>query len=579
MSNDAIVNIVARDQTAAAAASAMRNIENIGLTARSVFGAFGVGLTAQAFVQLGRSAIQYGSEVSDAATATGVGIEQLQALQYVAEQAGAGADKMTQALIRAQKSGYDASRGLSTTTDALSKLGIKVADYVRLTPEKRLEALSVAMVGAKDQSNAVGAVMDLLGTRNAPKLMEVLQNLAIEGVDQLTDRLKGLGLVMDEYTSKRLDAAGDAIERFKRRVTILTGETMAWWESLAKTGDAFAINAERVYSKLDPVMAQFSRRQVAIANLAEMGVNTRPMQEMLDAEIKAYTATGELSGAMVGLGAAARESGADLADSAADVDKYSKSMQRVNDLIGQISVSRASPEQLSDVYGRQVSAMRDSMAAMKSQGLEKTPEYADTYAEMLETMVKLDRVQKTIDDRRAAALKKNDELTRAKRLAINPDSEADLLRSEISALEKQQETLRRGTTEWYEKRNEILEKHNQLIRIQGNLEQRNAAARESILSSILGGSASADGGQIAITKSRGSRLMADYSSPDFAGPWSSQSAARSISGNGFETLSVSSGVAEGGLEKIANSVERLAQKISETATRIGVVERQAMMAR
>lgn len=561
MSNDAIVNIVARDQTAAAAASAMRNIENIGLTARSVFGAFGVGLTAQAFVQLGRSAIQYGSEVSDAATATGVGIEQLQALQYVAEQAGAGADKMTQALIRAQKSGYDASRGLSTTTDALSKLGIKVADYVRLTPEKRLEALSVAMVGAKDQSNAVGAVMDLLGTRNAPKLMEVLQNLAIEGVDQLTDRLKGLGLVMDEYTSKRLDAAGDAIERFNRQVTILAGETIIAGEKASRSlGMSIA-------GLVEPKIAEMWKQYNS--DLERGAITMQTFNQYMQDHIRG---TSSATSAQIGFSESIEETA--IASSSLE-----KSMRRVNDLIGQISVSRASPEQLSDVYGRQVSAMRDSMAAMKSQGLEKTPEYADTYAEMLETMVKLDRVQKTIDDRRAAALKKNDELTRAKRLAINPDSEADLLRSEISALEKQQETLRRGTTEWYEKRNEILEKSNELIRIQGNLEQRNAAARESILSSILGGSASADGGQIAITKSRGSRLMADYSSPDFAGPWSSQSAARSISGNGFETLSVSSGVAEGGLEKIANSVERLAQKISETATRIGVVERQAMMAR
>lgn len=548
MSNDAIVNIVARDQTAAAAASAMRNIENIGLTARSVFGAFGVGLTAQAFVQLGRSAIQYGSEVSDAATATGVGIEQLQALNFAAEQAGAGADKMTQALIKANKSGYDAARGLSTTTEALDRLGIKVQDYVRLTPEKRLEALSVAMVGAKDQTSATGAVMDLLGTRNAPKLMEVLQNLAKEGVDPLTDRLRAMGQIMDEYTVRRLDEAGDAIERFKRRSTIAAGETIVWLERMRQTRLGWT----------------------------EVGVRDMPA---IDAT-SMVNSLAAMQQAWKGLGTEVSATTAEIEYSAEELEKHEAIMRRVGNLVGQISVARSSPEQLADVYGQQAAAMRSSLEEMRKNGLDQSPEYAATYENLLQTTIQLDRVQKTIDDRRAAALKKNDELTRANRLAINPDSEADLLRSEITALEKQQETLRRGTTEWYEKRNEILEKHNQLIRVQGDLEQRNATARESILSSILGGSASADGGQIAITKSRGSRLMADYSSPDFAGPWSSQSnPTRSISGNGFETLSVSSGVAEGGLEKIANSVERLAQKISETATRIGVVERQAMMAR
>jgi hypothetical protein len=180
------------------------------------------GMTAMA-----KSAIDLGSSITDMAVATRTGIEEIQVLNFAAQEAGASQEQMANLLVRVQKSASDAARGLSTAKDAFSKLNINASDFLELSPEQMLETVGQSLAQAGADTEAYGAALDLLGTRNAPKLMEVLQRLGTEGFDEIARQARESGQIMEEETARRLDNAADSIERFKKRSTILFGEAIA----------------------------------------------------------------------------------------------------------------------------------------------------------------------------------------------------------------------------------------------------------------------------------------------------------------------------------------------------------------
>ena len=176
---------------------------------------------------MARTAINLGSSITDMAIATRTGIEEIQVLNYAAQEAGASQEQMANLLVRVQKSASDAARGLSTAKDAFAKLNINADEFLKLSPEQMLETVGKSLAKSGADTEAYGAALDLLGTRNAPKLMEVLQRLGTEGFDEIARKARESGQIMEEETARRLDNAADAIERFKKRSTILFGEAIA----------------------------------------------------------------------------------------------------------------------------------------------------------------------------------------------------------------------------------------------------------------------------------------------------------------------------------------------------------------
>ena len=173
---------------------------------------------------MARSAIDAGSAITDMATATQTGIEELQALTFAAREAGASNEQMANLLVRAQKSANDAARGLSTAKDAFAQLGINAETFIDLAPERKLEVLGQALVKADGDTRAYGAALDLLGTRNAPKLMEVLQRLGTEGFDQMAIDARNAGQIMSDEVAKSMDKTADEIGNFKTKLTNLFAE-------------------------------------------------------------------------------------------------------------------------------------------------------------------------------------------------------------------------------------------------------------------------------------------------------------------------------------------------------------------
>lgn len=229
------IPITAKDNATRQIQRVKSQLMGLASTAKTVMsGLSGLGGVAgvAGITMLARSAISAGSAITDMATATQTGIEELQALTFAAREAGASNEQMANLLVRAQKSANDAARGLSTAKDAFALLGINVDKFINLAPERKLEVLGRAIVKADGDTRAYGAALDLLGTRNAPKLMEVLQRLGTEGFDTISEKARNANQVMSVETAQALDSASDQIENFKNAFIIEIGESIAGWGKL-----------------------------------------------------------------------------------------------------------------------------------------------------------------------------------------------------------------------------------------------------------------------------------------------------------------------------------------------------------
>lgn len=223
----ASINLKANDYATAKINNLKRSLLSLSATARTAVGSmtgFGSVAGVTGLSMMAKNAIDAGSAISDMATATQTSIEELQVLTFAAREAGASNEQMANLLVRAQKSANDAARGLSTAKDAFAQLGINAETFIDLAPERKLEVLGQALVTAEGDTRAYGAALDLLGTRNAPKLMEVLQRLGTDGFDKMAKDAKDAGQVMAEEVSQSMDNISDEIGNFKNRLNNLFAE-------------------------------------------------------------------------------------------------------------------------------------------------------------------------------------------------------------------------------------------------------------------------------------------------------------------------------------------------------------------
>jgi hypothetical protein len=222
--NRVSIQIAAQDATGRAIASAKANLHGLASTARTALGGLGVGLGVAGIARFTRSVVDYGSKLTDSAEATNTNVEALQALRYAATMAGASEKQLDMALVRVQKSAYDARNGLSTAARAFEKLGIEVEAFTRLPAERKLEEIGRAVANATDQQDAYGAALDIIGSRNAPRLMEVLRRLGTDGFEKLAQDAKQSVGIMAAETARALDAMADGLAAFGVKMKNLYGE-------------------------------------------------------------------------------------------------------------------------------------------------------------------------------------------------------------------------------------------------------------------------------------------------------------------------------------------------------------------
>lgn len=240
--------------------SAAKQMDKATSSIKQLAGAFGAGISIAVFTRMANNAIQAGSAITDMAISTRTGVEELQALTFAAREAGASNEQMANLLVRANKSANDAARGLSTASDAFEQLGIDAKAFLDLPSERKIEEIGKAIVRSKGDVRAYGSALDLLGTRNAPKLMEVLERLGTEGFDSVADAARKAGQVMNEQMAQRMDKTADRLEEFKTRMTNISAAVVS---SIMDISDALGtLAATAIYGDGDKVLREFAESQL-----------------------------------------------------------------------------------------------------------------------------------------------------------------------------------------------------------------------------------------------------------------------------------------------------------------------------
>lgn len=172
----------------------------------------GAAITAP-LVAATKAYIDAASAMVDMSDRTGVSVKALSGLAFAAEQSGTDVNALEVAL-KAMAKGVDAAaQGGDAATAVFDRLGLNVADLLRLKPEQRFLTLAEALSKIEDPGERAALAMKVFGKSGTALLPMLADGRA--GIEAMTERAAELGRVMDDDSARAAEALGDKIDQLK----------------------------------------------------------------------------------------------------------------------------------------------------------------------------------------------------------------------------------------------------------------------------------------------------------------------------------------------------------------------------
>ena len=175
--------------------------------------AFSIYAVARFASEMGKAA----DEIDNLSKATGASRENIQALSVVFEEGGHSGSEILQVLGRLRKNLEEATVN-EEYARSIQKLGLSFEDVTNLGADKIFEKIAKALrenAGNAEMGEAAG---NLLG-RSYSELAGVMNDLALEGLDPLRERLLSVSQIMDEDASKAADKLEERYSRLARTIS------------------------------------------------------------------------------------------------------------------------------------------------------------------------------------------------------------------------------------------------------------------------------------------------------------------------------------------------------------------------
>jgi hypothetical protein len=191
-----------------------------------------------------------GDQVAKMAKRTGMSVETLSELRFVASQTGTEFESLEMGFRRMQRSIYDAGRGMSTAVDALADLGLTFQDLDGLSPEEQFKLLGEAISRIEDPTKKAAIAMTLFG-RTGTNLLPMFASGA-KGIEALQEQARQLGLTMSAEDAKAAEDFTDALDKLWKVVKMgvfRVGAALA--PTLQQLADTFTDVAVKVGSWLE----------------------------------------------------------------------------------------------------------------------------------------------------------------------------------------------------------------------------------------------------------------------------------------------------------------------------------------
>lgn len=159
-------------------------------------GAFSVG----AIVETAREVTAFAGHMDDLSQKTGIGVEQLQALNYAASGSGVQIDSLASAVDKLAK---NLITGNSGAVDAVAALGLSTKDLIDMSPDQAFIAIATAIAKVPNPMEQAALAIELFGKSGADLLPLLKSNIA-----DLTAEAEKNGAVV----SKDLIEKGDELD-------------------------------------------------------------------------------------------------------------------------------------------------------------------------------------------------------------------------------------------------------------------------------------------------------------------------------------------------------------------------------
>jgi hypothetical protein len=221
-----IIEVVlqARNELSRVLQSAGRDVSSFGRavgtvgTGLSILGAAGVAAVAGAVA----TTVRFGDAMRDLSQRTGIGVESLSALKFVADQSGASIDSVAQSMKFLSVHAFSASRGSEEAEKAFKSLGVRLmgtGGTLRTTEELFLD--TVDALGRVDNEVQRAALTVQLFGRSGLEMSE-LTRLGRDEIVRLSEEARRLGLTISQDAANQADEFSDSLSALKASVGGLT---------------------------------------------------------------------------------------------------------------------------------------------------------------------------------------------------------------------------------------------------------------------------------------------------------------------------------------------------------------------
>ena len=159
---------------------------------------------------------KFGDDIAKMSKRTGVSVEALSELSFVASQSGLEFETLENGIRKMQKSITDAGQGTKTAVDTLKELGVTFESIKELTPESQLKLFADKLAGIKDPTKKAGIAMELFG-RSGTALLPMFEQGAA-GIEKLQAEARKLGLTLSSQDALAAETLNDALDKLWRTV-------------------------------------------------------------------------------------------------------------------------------------------------------------------------------------------------------------------------------------------------------------------------------------------------------------------------------------------------------------------------
>ena len=227
-------------------AALVKNSRAIGLGFAAAGGAVTafVGSSVKGFVTLGDA-------VQKMSIRTGASTEAISELKFAAEQSGASMETVGKAFKAQADFLEDAKDGLSTSTDAMDKLGLTLEDLAGKTPEQVFMTLSSAIGGIQDPLQRAALANDVF-KRSGQELLPMFAQGA-EGIAALRAEAQALGVSLSQ---EQADAAAKFADSMNSLKTSMSGVGIQIGSILVPLLTSFVNSVTPIITKLSAWAAE-----------------------------------------------------------------------------------------------------------------------------------------------------------------------------------------------------------------------------------------------------------------------------------------------------------------------------------